>query len=36
LHTIEQSHASDRLERANFVAELNEQQLENAQHNIAL
>jgi len=36
LQTIEQSHESDRLERANFVADLTEQQMENAQHNITL
>jgi hypothetical protein len=36
LRTIEQSYESDRLERANYVAELSEQQLENAQQSITL
>jgi hypothetical protein len=36
LQTIEQSHESDRLEMANFVADLTEQQMENAQHNITV
>jgi hypothetical protein len=36
LQTIEQSHESDRLERPNFVADLTEEQLANAQHSITL
>jgi hypothetical protein len=36
LHTIEQSHESDRLEAANVVAELTEEQLQNGQASIAL
>jgi hypothetical protein len=36
LQTIEQSHESDRLGRPNFVADLTDQQLANAQHSITL